>query len=67
MPRRKYERMVFKAPPHPSGRPLRQSDYRERGFPRLVHDEPLTPGLKPGRQQTAAIGFTARLAVDDEE
>lgn len=67
MRRRKYQRMEFKARPHPSGRPIAERNYTELPFRRHVPDEPLTPGLRPGRERSQAIGFMARLVSDEDE
>lgn len=61
-------RMEFRPRPHPSGRPIERSRYTELPFKRHVHDEPLTPGLKPGRERTEAFGFIAsfdRQEIDE--
>lgn len=53
---------------HPSGRPIREDiEERRLGFYRLPPDEPLTPGLRPGRRRTEAIGFHVHIPRDEEE
>lgn len=53
---------------HPSGRPLRSDPAPGRlPVPRMPYDEPLTPGLRPGRAKTEAIGFRLPRRTDDEE
>lgn len=53
---------------HPSGRPVRE-DVTEKGhgFYRIPPDEPLTPGLRPGRNRTSAIGFHLNIRPDEED
>lgn len=50
-------------PQHPSGRPKRERQYRELSIRRYPPDEPLTPGLRRGRN-VSAIGF--RVQVPDD-
>jgi hypothetical protein len=51
---------------HPSGRPILYEREISQSFRRLPPDEPLTPGLRSGRQ-TYAIGFRASLTTREDE
>ena len=67
MARRKPARKEIKPVWHPSGRPVHRRRHVAPGFSRCPPDEPLTPGLRPGREQTEAIGFTAGAVWEDDE
>lgn len=54
---------------HPSGKPEPRGRFvgASRNYARPPNDEPLTPGLRPGRAATHAIGFLANHHVDDDD
>jgi hypothetical protein len=54
-------------PQHPSGRPVPRRDVVKLGFTRCPPDEPLTPGLRKGRERTEAIGFPVSWPSDSED
>lgn len=58
--------MAERRPSHPSGRPIRRNDVKTLGFTRRPFDGPLPPGLQKDRQ-TYAVGFTARIAMTDDD
>lgn len=67
MKRGRHQPMEPKGRAHPSGRPLPPRNYVELGFRRAPPDEPLTPGLRPGRGQTNAVGFISDYVEQDDD
>lgn len=51
---------------HPSGRPIRDRYIKASPY-RCAPIEPLTPGLRPIKIKTEAIGFTVNLINNDNE
>jgi hypothetical protein len=65
--RPKYQRMEFKAPAHPSGRPIPENRVVGRPMWRIPDKESNVPRLRDEKSTVAAIGFTARIVTDDDE
>ena len=55
-----------KRPPHPSGKPIRYSEYKRLPITRVPFNGPLTPDLRQ-QYQTNAIGFTAKLSEEFDD
>jgi hypothetical protein len=62
----KFEPMRAKGFRHPSGRPLRKSQYGIISRPKNIPDDPLTPGLRQN-ERTEAIGFMTDFPLDEDE
>jgi hypothetical protein len=52
--------------PHPSGRPIRQPRWGIKSIPRIPDRGPVTPGLQQ-KDGAYAVGFTARICVEDDD
>lgn len=61
-----HEPMRPKGRAHPSGAPVRRDKIGVRSIWRVPDDGYVIPRLQPGRRETYAIGFTARICADDD-
>lgn len=48
-------------------KPVRENRIVKEGYYRRPPEEPLVPGLRKKEHMTNAIGFTARIVVEDDD
>jgi len=53
--------------PHPSGKPIRREETRGPQIWRIPDKGPVIPRLQQERKDISAIGFTAKIAAQDDE